>query len=458
MAASLPVPALARTRSALASQALVLRAAKGRAKLLGPDRPETEVWSFNDAIGGPLLRARQGDEFRISLDNQLPQATSIHWHGIRLPNAMDGVSNLTQSPVPARGTFEYRFKLRDAGTYWYHSHNRSWEQMARGLYGMLVVEEPGPPVADRDIAFIVDDWRLDNTGQIDAKSFGALPDLAHAGRLGNWLTVNGQPGPTFKVRTGERLRLRVLNAANARIFRLVFADLKPWVIALDGQPIVPRQVKSGRITVAPGQRVDVLVDMTGEAGTTTPVKVVFPRQVIDIAKFTYGPKAPLRRGSRAAPESLAANDLPGPLSLKDAVKVPLRMEGGAMGGMRGAMMDGRLHDMRDLMSAGKVWAFNGVAGLPQKPLLTVDRGRTVRIDLDNANRWPHAMHLHGHHFKVVRRNGKDVEGSPWRDTELVQPGERLSLAFVASEPGKWLFHCHMLEHQAGGMGTWVVVS
>jgi FtsP/CotA-like multicopper oxidase with cupredoxin domain len=129
-----------------------------------------------------------------------------------------------------------------------------------------------------------------------------------------------------------------------------------------------------------------------------------------------------------------------------------------MGGMMGAMMGGRMQDMRALMSAGKVWAFNGVAGLGQKPLLTVRRGQTVRIDLDNANRWPHAMHLHGHHFKVVRRDGHKVTASPWRDTELVQPRERVSLAFVASEPGKWLFHCHMLEHQAGGMGTWIEVS
>jgi FtsP/CotA-like multicopper oxidase with cupredoxin domain len=330
--------------------------------------------------------------------------------------------------------------------------------MARGLYGMLVVDEANPPMADQDIAFILDDWRLDNAGQIDERSFGSMPDWAHGGRLGNWVTVNGQAGPAFKVRAGERLRLRVLNAANARIFALAFPGLKPWVIALDGQPIEPRMLESGTITIAPGQRADLLVDMTGEAGTATPVRAVFPRQVIDIAKFSYDPGTPLRRTGLGSPAKLAANPLPGPLSLKDAVVAPLRMEGGAMGGMMGAMMGGRMHGMRTLMSAGKVWAFNGVAGLGQKPLLTVRRGQTVRIDLDNANGWPHAMHLHGHHFKVVRRDGRKVTASPWRDTELVQPRERVSLAFVASEPGKWLFHCHMLEHQAGGMGTWIEVS
>ena len=452
----LEISALAAPRPG--SLATALHARAGQAKLLGPSGPETALWNYNDTVGGPLLRARQGEEMRVSLRNGLGQGTSVHWHGIRLPNGMDGVSGLTQSAVPAGGSFEYRFKLRDAGTYWYHSHNRSWEQMARGLYGMLVVDEVDPPMADQDIAFIVDDWRLDNAGQIDERSFGAMPDWAHGGRLGNWVTVNGRPGPAFKVRAGERLRLRVLNAANARIFALAFPGLRPWVIALDGQPIEPRMLDAGTITIAPGQRADLLVDMAGEAGTATPVRAVFPRQVIDIAKFAYDPGTPLRRKGLGRPAKLAANPLPGSLSLRDAVVVPLRMEGGAMGGMMGAMMGGRMQDMRSLMSAGKVWAFNGVAGPPQEPLLSVRRGQTVRIDLDNANRWPHAMHLHGHHFRVVRRNGHKVTASPWRDTELVQPGERLSLAFVASEPGKWLFHCHMLEHQAGGMGTWIEVS
>ncbi|MDX1484958.1 MAG: multicopper oxidase family protein, partial [Alphaproteobacteria bacterium] len=404
------------------------------------------------------LRVKQGDALSVSLHNRLPQETSIHWHGIRLPNAMDGVSGLTQDPVGAGANFDYRFELPDAGTYCYHTHNRSWEQMARGLYGMLVVEEADPPQADRDLAFIVDDWRLDNRGQIDGRSFGAMPDWAHAGRLGNWVTVNGKPGPVLKVRAGERIRLRVLNAANARIFQLAFPGLRPWVMALDGQPIAPWRSDPGPLTLAPGQRVDLLIDMTGGPETASPVRALFPRQVVDIAKFAYGPEDPLRRAGLGPPAPLAANPLPGPLSLKDAVVAPLRMEGGAMGGMMGAMMGGRMHGMRSLMAEGKVWAFNGVAGLPDRPLVTVRRGQTVRIDMDNANRWPHAMHLHGQHFKVVHRNGTAVEGSPWRDTELVQPGERVSIAFIAAAPGKWLLHCHMLEHQAGGMSTWIEVT
>lgn len=450
----LPITAQARP----ATDGRLLHAREGTAGLLGPGNPETKIWGYNGIPGGPLLRARQGDEFSAALRNGLSQGTSIHWHGIRLPNAMDGVSGLTQNPVPTGGNFDYRFKFRDAGTYWYHSHNRSWEQMARGLYGMLVVEETDPPEADQDLAFIVDDWRLDNRGQIDSQSFGAMPDWAHAGRLGNWVTVNGGPGPVLEGRRNERLRLRVLNAANARIFTLAFPGLSPWVIALDGQPIEPWAAGSANLTLAPGQRADILVDVTGEPNTARPVKALFPRQTIDIATIKTVPGTPLRSKTFGSPKRLAANPLPGPLSLHQAVAAPLRMEGGAMGGMMGAMMGGRMHGMRGLMAQGKVWAFNGVAGLPDRPLASVRKGQTVRIDMDNANRWPHAMHLHGHHFRVVRRNGRDVGASPWRDTELVQPGERVSIAFIADEPGKWLFHCHMLEHQAGGMSTWIEVA
>ena len=452
-ASFMPVPVSAKQ----APGTRLLHARTGVARLLGPGNPETEIWGYNGIPGGPLLRFKQGDELVASLRNGLDQGTSIHWHGIRLPNAMDGVSGLTQGPVPSGADFNYRFRLRDAGTYWYHAHNRSWEQMARGLYGMLVVEEAKPPETDQDLSFVVDDWRLDGRGQIDSQSFGAMPDWAHAGRLGNWVTVNGVPGPVFEARQNERLRLRILNAANARIFTIAFSGLDPWVIALDGQPIAPSKLPTGNLTIAPGQRVDILVDLTSAPGVSAPVKATFPGQTIEIATIKTVRGAPLRRKPLGPPRQLAANPLPGRLSLKQAVTVPLRMEGGAMGGMTGAMMGGRMHDMRSLVAQGKVWAFNEVAGLPNKPLVSVPKGRTVRIDMDNANRWPHAMHLHGHHFRVVSRNGRGVEKSPWRDTELVRPGERVSIAFIADEPGKWLFHCHMLEHQAGGMKTWIEV-
>jgi len=135
---------------------------------------------------------RQGETVRVRLENDLPQPTTIHWHGIRIDNAMDGVAGLTQPAVEPGGSFDYAFKVPDAGTFWYHPHNLSWEQVARGLYGPLIVDEPDPPEVDQDIALVFDDWRLDETGQIHEASFAAMMDWSHAGRLGNVLTINGQ--------------------------------------------------------------------------------------------------------------------------------------------------------------------------------------------------------------------------------------------------------------------------
>jgi len=434
-----------------------LTAKPGTAPLGGAGRTPTAIWGYDGIAPGPVLRLKQGTEARLRLVNRLVQPSSIHWHGVRVPNAMDGVSGLTQKPAAPGGSFDYVFTPPDAGTYWYHTHNRSWEQLARGLHGMLIVEERTPPVVHREIPLVVDDWRLDKGGQIHEASFGFIHDWAHGGRIGNWITVNGRLDPEFEVRAGDRVRLRVLNAANARIAQLAFPDHKPVVIAHDGQPVAPQPLGERPLVLAPGQRVDLMVDMTLAPGAEAPVAFVMRDRSIAVASFKYAPGRPRREHALDAPVALADNPLPGPLALGDATETELRMEGGAMGRMTGAMLNGRAMTMRELIAAGKVWALNGVAGMPEKPLFSVPRGRTAVIDMINDNAWPHAMHLHGHHFRVVRRAGKPVADAPWRDTELVMPGERVAIAFVAGGPGKWLFHCHMLEHQAGGMITWIEV-
>ncbi len=434
-----------------------LTAKPGMAPLRGTGQPATAIWGYDGVAPGPVLRLAQGQEARLRLVNRLAQPSSIHWHGIRLPNAMDGVSGLTQEPAAPGASFDYVFSPPDAGTYWYHSHNRSWEQMARGLHGMLVVTEANPPRVDHDIPLVVDDWRLDKQGQIHEASFGAIRDWAHGGRIGNMITVNGTLDPEFTVRAGDRVRLRILNAANARIAQLGFPDHKPTIIAFDGQPVVPRPLGDRPLVVAPGQRVDLMIDMSLTPGSEAPVALALRDRSIAVALFKYAPGRPRRDHPLDAPLRLPANPLPGPLDLATAEEVTLRMEGGAMGRMTGATLKGRALTMRELVKAGKVWAFNGVAGMPAKPLLRIQRGRTAVIDIDNDNAWPHAMHLHGHHFRVVRRKGKRVAAAPWRDTELVMPNEKVAIAFVADAPGKWLLHCHMLEHQAGGMVTWIEV-
>jgi len=250
--------ALSDVSAALPGGPIVLEARPGTANLLGTAEAETAIWGYRGVVPGPVLRAKQGGEVWVQLKNRLTQPTTIHWHGIRIDNAMDGVAGLTQEPVPPGETFEYRFAVPDAGTFWYHPHNRSWEQLARGLYGALIVEEHDAPQVDQDILMIADDWRLGENGAIDEASFGSIRDRAHAGRLGNILAVNGKPIEEFAVRSGERIRLRLFNTCNARVLKLRFEDLEPQILAIDGQPVTTRTLENGIASLAPAQRIDLL--------------------------------------------------------------------------------------------------------------------------------------------------------------------------------------------------------
>lgn len=428
-----------------------LRAMPGTARLAPADAPETPIWGYEGGTPGPLLRVRQGERITRLFRNQLPQASTIHWHGIRIANAMDGVPELTQEPVAPGGEFLYDFTVPDAGTYWYHPHNRTWEQMARGLYGALIVEEASPPEVDRDEVLLIDDWRLAADASIH-ESFGAMMDWSHAGRLGNWATVNGEGSFRLPLRHRERLRLRLVNTANARIFVLELRGLEGWTVALDGQPL-PSPEAVEQITLAPAQRADLIVDATAAAGTEALLVSLEGEGNYALASFPIEGEA---RGERLpAPSPLPANPVASLGPLDQARKTTLRMEGGAMGGLQGAMMGGRHLGMRELVQAGKVWAFNGSVEMPAEPLITAAQGETVRIAMINDTAWPHAMHLHGHHFRPLGAKG---ELGPLRDTVLLDREETAEIAFLADNPGDWLLHCHMLEHAASGMMTWIRVK
>lgn len=454
---TLPMPA----RSEKDEGFIDLVAAPAESQLLGREGPPTALWSYGGTSPGPVIRARRGDMVKVRLRNELPQPTATHWHGIRIANAMDGVPGLTQALVPPGASFDYRFVVPDAGTYWYHTHNRSWEQLARGLYGPLIVEEETPLPVDREMILVVDDWRLGEDGQIHAASLGHLRDWSHAGRLGNWLTINGTSNPDIEVRRNERLRLRLINCANARIVNLNFASLMPWVIALDGQPLrQPERIEPDDVlTLAPAQRADLLLDVALEPGEVGELTEASQREGVQVGRFVA--RSAIEGGlAGTALQALPPNGLPEP-DLSDPLKLDLVMTGGAMGGLGSALYKGEMLSMRDLAAKGQVWAFNGVAGMPEQPLARVPAGRSVLLNLINETAWPHAMHIHGHHFRVLPRDAKPPQNQasgPWRDTELLGPREAVSVAFVADNPGKWLLHCHMLEHQAAGMKTWFEVT
>ena len=277
-AASMVLPASARAQSSTSSSAptsapslMPLTAHVTSAQIAPDGYGTTEVWSYasDDAGGfpGPEIRVPQGARLQRRLINALPVPTSIHWHGIRIDNAMGrGVAGLTQASVPPGESFAYDFALPDAGTYWYHAHTNSMEQVARGLYGALIVEEAVPPDVDRDEVLILDDWLMDpETAQIDPQ-FDQPMMLSHGGRFGNLIGTNGHYGYGVDVRPNERLRLRLINAANARIFGLRLDGLSGWMVALDGMPLATPERVEGELVLAPAQRIDLIVDVTAQAG------------------------------------------------------------------------------------------------------------------------------------------------------------------------------------------------
>ncbi len=435
-----------------ASPGPVLKAGEGFQQLAPKDFAPTPIWGYDGTAPGPVIRAVQGARVKRRLINDLPQPTAVHWHGIRIDNAMDGVPGLTQPEVAPGGSFDYDFSVPDAGTYWYHSHNRTMEQVARGLYGALIIEEHTAPDVDHDLPLAIDDWRLDpETVQI-TDDFDNFHDLSHAGRMGNIVTVNGEFDPALPVARHDRMRLRLINAANARTFEIGLNGLEGWVMALDGMPLEEPLAVSGAFTLAPAQRVDLIVDVMAEPGETADLLSVERDGGYGLMRFPVSAGSMQRRG---IPAVLPPNPLP---EIADPANAPLHaitMQGGAMRGLPPSMLGATLLEPRELAQLGKFWALNGIVDRPDDPFVDLVRGETHRFAFVNETAFPHAMHLHGHHFRSITDNGSL---GPWRDTVLVQPGTTQQIIMAADNPGKWLLHCHMLGHAAAGMMTWYNVT
>jgi FtsP/CotA-like multicopper oxidase with cupredoxin domain len=389
--------------------------------------------------------------------NGLSEDTTVHWHGMRVPNLMDGVPGLTQPPIKTSEIFTYEFTPPEAGTFWYHSHANSLEQLGRGLSGPIIVEEREPIAVDRDLLWLLSDWRLAEDGEI-ASGFGSPMDAGMSGRVGNFVTVNGLGETAESVRTGERLRLRLVNGAAARIMRLRFEGHRPVVLALDGQPCEPHEPGDGRILLGPAMRTDVVLDTRGAPGRRYAVIDDF----YDGLSYRLNEQPPLRIHPDEAPIVLPRNPLSEP-DLAAAERHDLVLQGGMMGGGAMAGMGRMMGSGKGMggmmgMGGGAVWAINdasmtgdGSAGM--KPALTFLRGHSVVLTLRNQTAWHHPMHLHGHSFRVLTRNGAAEPHRQWRDTVLLAPKDAVEIAFVADNPGDWMLHCHVMDHQVSGLMT-----
>lgn len=405
-----------------------LRAEPVSAQILPETEPLTQMLGLNGSTPGPELRLRQGEALSVMFDNQTDQGSAIHWHGIRINNAMDGVPGLTQDLVEAGGQFDYNFVAPDPGTYWYHSHARSWEQVERGLYGPLIVEETNPPQVDHDITIMVDDWRIEQSGQL-AGDFDNSHDFAHGGRMGNFARAMMSQAT---VRQGDRVRLRLINTATARIFPLDVTGIDGFIVALDGMPLAD-PMQASNLVLAPAQRIDIVADVTG----TISVQVPTGDGPYELGRIGI-------EGTNPNPTTTAIAALPA-TSMATPADTPsqsltLNIQGGAMGGRH---------------AGNDIWSFNGQSGLTDDPWANFARGDTVRITLSNETAFPHGIHLHGHHFHEVALDGSV---GPLRDTTFVDVRESRDIICVFDNPGQWLLHCHMLGHQAAGMTTWVNVA
>ncbi|MBO9467191.1 multicopper oxidase family protein [Tropicibacter sp. R15_0] len=417
--------ALAGTRLPAATPELILAPQTITARLAGNDVP---MLGFNGSLPGPEIRVSQGQTARITLDNRLEEGALVHWHGLRVPNRMDGVNVLTQDVVIPGDSYRYQFAVPDAGTYWYHSHYLSYDQVSRGLFGAFIVEEQNAPTVDHDIVVQFFDVLLDHSGQYD-EAFDPA-QFATEGRIGNMVAAFVSSGPGNTVKRGDRLRLRLINPSIDRVYRVDLDGLAGKIVALDGMPLAhPRKLEP--ILLAPGQRCDVIGDATGPIR----FKDSFGERTLSLGEITVsGSHEP----SKSPITALPSNRMPTPQDPGQTAELVLQ------GGAGSASHSGT-----------GTWALNGVSGLPRTPFLSVAQGTTARVSIRNETGFPHVMHLHGHHFWELDEAGKT---GPYRDSTYLDIGETRDILVVLDNPGSWMLHCHMLSHQADGMATWIRVG
>jgi FtsP/CotA-like multicopper oxidase with cupredoxin domain len=392
----------------------VITARTGTANLRGGGAGPTPVRGFEGTVPGPALRVKRGEELRVRLENELVTDMMVHWHGVRVPNAMDGVAGLTQAAVAPGDSFGYRFTPPDAGTFWYHAPSRFIED--RALYGLLVVDEVERIDVDRDVALILDAWTLGADGRIDARG------TTH-------FTANGQPLLDIPVNANERLRLRLLNAARDRLLTVRIDRHAATVVAIDGQPAEPFPARDSRVVLPPGNRVDLFIDATLAPDSIAPIFVGLDDREAPLARLVYGSAPPARPRARTEVKPLPENPLPQRMNFAAAIKLEIALD-----------------DPRHRPAPG---GFG-------RPLFTTAQRQTVMIGFKNTTNLAHVVHLHGHSARLL--DTLDDGWKPyWLDTVLAPPQRTTRIAFVADNRGKWLIESQILRGEPG-IRTWFEVT
>lgn len=411
------------------------------------------VWTFNGTVPGPEIRVKQGDFVRVNLTNEMEAPVTIHWHGYPVISAMDGIPGYQQDAVRRGESFTYEFNASIPGTYWYHSHQDSSYQVDRGLYGVLVVEPKEGISANKDFTLVLDEWMENpDSGMSNMHGMGGsmgngmmdnmdVMDDAMMASLYNIYTVNGRSGngiEPLQVLQGDVVRIRLVNAGyRTHSIHIPAQDFK--VVAVDGQSIEnPAIIRDQLIDVSPGERYDVEFTVKGTDD--------FFIDAHDSNPFNAQLKVPV---------SVSGGN--GTLQEQTASYQSFDYTAYGKTEKRGFTLEQKYDEDFTLKlnsqngDNGLEYTINGKPYEQQEPL-KIKTGESVKITFENIGRVNHPMHIHGHFFTLLAKNGVAVTGGEIRkDTFLVKPGEKYVVAFMADNPGDWMIHCHELHHAAAGM-------
>lgn len=432
-------------------QSVVAKTLTARPTVLDLSGPTVSTWAYDDVLPGPLVRATAGDLVRITVDNQLPVETSVHWHGIALHNAADGVPGLTQDAVPSGRRFTYEFVAPDPGTYFYHPH--VGVQLDRGLYAPLIIDDPDEPGAyDAEWIVVLDDW-IDGTGTTpddvladlvaSGSSSGGMHDMGGMAGMGDdssfgdagdvtypHFLINGRVGTApdvLRAKPGQRLRIRVINAAADTIFAVALGDHRMTVTHTDGFAV--QEQEAGAFYIGMGERYDVVVTL-GDG--------VFPLVSKPIGKDGSA-LAVVRTGSGPIPSPGRATEI-------QELAGPVLLGSGLRPADSTRLPDKDIGQSVDLALSGKMstyeWGINGAPYGKNEPI-AIEPGKRVAVQMTNMTMMTHPMHLHGHTFALS--NGLR------KDTVLLTPMQRMVVELEADNPGNWAAHCHNIYHAEAGM-------
>jgi FtsP/CotA-like multicopper oxidase with cupredoxin domain len=393
---------------------------------LAPGR-SVRGYGFNGQVPGPVIEAKQGVPLEIEFTNRLPEPTVIHWHGLRLPAAMDGTESVQRLVQPGE-TFTYRFTPPDAGTFWYHSHANETEQVEKGLYGALIVRAAEELALDGEQLLVFDDLRTDKSGRI--AKFGGLMDR-HNGREGNVRLINGTSEPELTIAAGQTERWRVVNASSARYVRLALGGRTFQIIGTDGG-FIEAPIAATEVLLPPGDRVELAVGPFENEGEVLRIEdLPYYRMAGKKGVERFGTiRVTSRQPSTARVPSrlrelapLAADDAPVTRTVTLGFKMSLR---------RGfdfvVNHERHHHDQPVRVGELQVW------------------------DVVNETQMDHPFHLHGFFFEVISVDGRKQEFRSIEDVVNVGPKSTVRIAWYPDDrPGMWMYHCHILEHHASGM-------